>query len=156
MDTRESSSLTYSTTTCQRNRGWKSVLDSLKHMAEHSRIAPARASKRAHEPEVHWLAQARVPRQFAEVRKECFEHLERPFALATVCVAVDDEKRVISSCPVLCRLQKLARLARPAHTRMMQRDFPEDWVHNSGRLVVVGSAAHPFPVCSFPTCLHFW
>jgi len=28
---------------------------------------------------------------------------------------------------------------------MMQRDFPEDWVHNSGRLVVVGSAAHPFP-----------
>jgi len=43
------------------------------------------------------------------------------------------------------RLQKMARLARPARIRMMQRDFPEDWVHNSGRLVVVGSAAHPFP-----------
>ncbi|KAH9972375.1 hypothetical protein BJV74DRAFT_210008 [Russula compacta] len=43
------------------------------------------------------------------------------------------------------RLQKLARLARPARIRMMARDFPEDWVHESGRLVVVGSAAHPFP-----------
>jgi len=37
---------------------------------------------------------------------------------------------------------------------MMQRDFPEDWVHDSGRLVVVGSAAHPFPVSSFPTCVY--
>jgi salicylate hydroxylase len=45
-----------------------------------------------------------------------------------------------------CRLKKLARLARPARIRMMQRDFAEDWVHDSGRLVVVGSAAHPFPV----------
>ncbi|KAI9511080.1 FAD/NAD-P-binding domain-containing protein [Russula earlei] len=43
------------------------------------------------------------------------------------------------------RLQKLARLARPALTRMMVRDFPEDWVHDTGRLVLVGSAAHPFP-----------
>ena len=29
---------------------------------------------------------------------------------------------------------------------MMERIFPEDWVHDTGRLVVVGSAAHPFPV----------
>ena len=29
---------------------------------------------------------------------------------------------------------------------MMQRNFPEDWVHDTGRLVIVGSAAHPFPV----------
>ncbi|KAI0293501.1 hypothetical protein B0F90DRAFT_1397850 [Multifurca ochricompacta] len=43
------------------------------------------------------------------------------------------------------RLQKLARLARPARSRMMEREFPEEWVHNTGRLVLVGSAAHPFP-----------
>lgn len=44
------------------------------------------------------------------------------------------------------RLQKLARLAHPTRVRMMQRNFPEDWVHDTGRLVIVGSAAHPFPV----------
>ena len=66
-------------------------------------------------------------------------------------------KLAISSYPVLFRLQKLARLARPARTRMMQRDFPEDWVHDSGRLVVVGSAAHPFPVCAFRLAfMRFW
>jgi salicylate hydroxylase len=43
------------------------------------------------------------------------------------------------------RLQKLARLAHPTRVRMMQRNFPEDWVHDTGRLVLVGSAAHPFP-----------
>ena len=62
---------------------------------EHGRIALARASKRAHEPEERQLAQARVPRQFKEARKECFEHLERPFAFATVCIAVDDEEWVV-------------------------------------------------------------
>lgn len=44
------------------------------------------------------------------------------------------------------RLQKLAALAEPARTRMIECDFPEDWVHDTGRLVVVGSAAHPYPV----------
>jgi 2-polyprenyl-6-methoxyphenol hydroxylase-like FAD-dependent oxidoreductase len=44
------------------------------------------------------------------------------------------------------RLQKLARLARPTRVRMMQRTIPEDWVHDTGRLVLVGSAAHPYPV----------
>ena len=35
----------------------------------------------------------------------------------------------------------------------MERDFSEDWVHDTGRLVLVGDAAHPFPVrCSPP----FW
>ena len=29
---------------------------------------------------------------------------------------------------------------------MMERAIPEDWVHDTGRLVLVGSAAHPFPV----------
>jgi len=43
------------------------------------------------------------------------------------------------------RLQKMAALAKPARTRMIQCDFPEDWVHDTGRLVVVGSAAHPYP-----------
>lgn len=53
------------------------------------------------------------------------------------------------SCPLSCflpRLQKLGRLACPTRVRMMQRTFPEDWVHDTGRLVVIGSAAHPFPV----------
>jgi len=81
-----------STTTRQRDRSRKSALDSLKHAAEHGRIAPARASKRGHEPEERRLAQARVPRQFEEARKECFERLERPFAFATACVAVDEEE----------------------------------------------------------------
>jgi salicylate hydroxylase len=51
------------------------------------------------------------------------------------------------------RLQKLARLARPNRVRMMQRDFPESWVHDSDRLVVVGSAAHPWPVRRSPPLL---
>lgn len=46
----------------------------------------------------------------------------------------------------LPRLQKLARLARPTRVRMMERAIPEDWVHDTGRLVLIGSAAHPFPV----------
>ncbi|KAH9046095.1 FAD/NAD-P-binding domain-containing protein [Lactarius hengduanensis] len=40
---------------------------------------------------------------------------------------------------------KLGRLARPTRVRMMERTFPEEWVHETGRLVIVGSAAHPFP-----------
>jgi hypothetical protein len=28
----------------------------------------------------------------------------------------------------------------------MERVFPENWVHETGRLVVVGNAAHPWPV----------
>jgi len=43
------------------------------------------------------------------------------------------------------RLQKLARLARPVRTCLMEQDFPEDWVHDTSRLVLVGDAAHPFP-----------
>ncbi|KAH9169576.1 FAD/NAD-P-binding domain-containing protein [Lactarius sanguifluus] len=43
------------------------------------------------------------------------------------------------------RIQKLGRLARPTRVRMMERTFPEEWVHETGRLVIVGSAAHPFP-----------
>ncbi|TFY51204.1 hypothetical protein EVG20_g11113, partial [Dentipellis fragilis] len=44
------------------------------------------------------------------------------------------------------RLQKLARLAHHT-TRHQLREWPDldDWVHESGRLVVVGEAAHPFP-----------
>ena len=61
----------------------------------HGRIAPARARKRDHEPEERRLAQARVLRQFEEACKECFERLEHPFAFAIVCVAVDDEERVV-------------------------------------------------------------
>ena len=98
MDTCKSPLLTHSTTTCQRDRGQKSVLDSLKHTAEHGRIAPACASKHAHEPEECRLAQARVLSllwQFEEARKECFKCLEHPFAFATVCVAIYDEERVV-------------------------------------------------------------
>ncbi len=32
----------------------------------------------------------------------------------------------------------------------MQRVFPENWVHDNGRLVLVGSAAHPWPVRRSP------
>ncbi|KAA1467204.1 hypothetical protein DENSPDRAFT_832197 [Dentipellis sp. KUC8613] len=44
------------------------------------------------------------------------------------------------------RLQKLARLAHHT-TRQQLREWPDldDWVHESGRLVVIGEAAHPFP-----------
>ncbi|KAI9453323.1 FAD/NAD-P-binding domain-containing protein [Lactarius psammicola] len=59
------------------------------------------------------------------------------------------------------RLQKLGRLARPTRIRMMERTFPEDWVHDTGRLVIVGSAAHPFPerlsltsMCSQPGIMY--
>jgi hypothetical protein len=45
-----------------------------------------------------------------------------------------------------CRLVKLARLATPNRVCIMERIFPEDWVHDTSRLVVVGSAAHPWPV----------
>ncbi|KAF8071521.1 hypothetical protein FPV67DRAFT_878314 [Lyophyllum atratum] len=43
-------------------------------------------------------------------------------------------------------LQKLGRLASKA-TRTTVRTYPdlEDWVHESGRLMVVGEAAHPLP-----------
>jgi hypothetical protein len=41
---------------------------------------------------------------------------------------------------------KLAKLARPNRICMMERVFPENWVHDTGRLVVVGDAAHPWPV----------
>jgi hypothetical protein len=41
---------------------------------------------------------------------------------------------------------KLARLARPNRVSIMKRVFPENWVHENGRLVVVGNAAHPWPV----------
>lgn len=43
------------------------------------------------------------------------------------------------------RLMKLAKLARPNRICMMERVFPENWVHDTGRLVVVGDAAHPWP-----------
>ena len=64
-------------------------------MVEHGRITLAHASKRTHEPEERQLTQARVPRQFEEARKECFEHLECPFTFATMCIAIDDEERVV-------------------------------------------------------------
>ncbi|TFY83922.1 hypothetical protein EWM64_g92 [Hericium alpestre] len=44
------------------------------------------------------------------------------------------------------RLKKLARLARqPSRIRCTEWPDLDDWVHESGRLVVVGEAAHPFP-----------
>ena len=45
-----------------------------------------------------------------------------------------------------CRLVKLARLARPNRISIVERAFPESWVHDTGRLVVVGDAAHPWTV----------
>ncbi len=53
------------------------------------------------------------------------------------------------------RLIKLARLARPNRICVMQRAFPENWVHDTGRLVVVGDAAHPWPVRCSPPLLTF-
>jgi len=44
---------------------------------------------------------------------------------------------------------KMARLARPNRIRVMERVFPENWVHDTGRLVLVGDAAHPWPVRRF-------
>ena len=86
-----------------------------------------------------------------------------PRTVRAICVQV---RATVSSGPFWClslltiwilivshpgRLQKLAKLARPNRIRMMQRDFPESWVHDTARLVVVGSAAHPWPVrCSPP------
>src|SRR6266404_6883073 len=44
------------------------------------------------------------------------------------------------------RLEKLGRLSYPSRVRLMEREFAEDWVHDTGRLVLVGNAAHPHPV----------
>ncbi|KAI0064950.1 FAD/NAD-P-binding domain-containing protein [Artomyces pyxidatus] len=43
------------------------------------------------------------------------------------------------------RLRKIATLASPSRIRVTERVLLEDWVHDSGRLLVVGEAAHPFP-----------
>ena len=77
----------------QRDRGQKSVLNLLKHTAEHGRIVPAHTFARTSQKSIS--SRRRIPRQFKEVHKECFEHLERPFAFATVCIAVDDEEWVV-------------------------------------------------------------
>jgi hypothetical protein len=83
-----------------------------------------------------------------------------PRTVCTICVriraTVSSELLTVEVILIVSRpdrLQKLARLARPNRVRMMQRDFPESWVHDSGRLVVVGSAAHPWPVRRSPPLL---
>jgi 2-polyprenyl-6-methoxyphenol hydroxylase-like FAD-dependent oxidoreductase len=45
------------------------------------------------------------------------------------------------------RIAKLARLAAPP-AQLAVKDYPvlENWVHDSGRMVVIGEAAHPLPV----------
>lgn len=45
-----------------------------------------------------------------------------------------------------CRLRKLAKLAAPKRIKVVERANLEDWVHDSGRMVLVGDAAHPYPV----------
>jgi len=97
-NTREPPSLTRgatSTATRQRDRRRKSVLGPLKHAPEHGSIAPARASECAHEPEERRFAQARVPRQFEEARKERFERLERPFAVGVECIIAVGEEGIV-------------------------------------------------------------
>lgn len=48
---------------------------------------------------------------------------------------------------IVPRLRKLAKLASPP-TCVSIEEYPllEEWVHESGRLVVIGEAAHPLPV----------
>ena len=31
--------------------------------------------------------------------------------------------------------------------KVTEREDLDDWVHENGRFVVIGEAAHPFPVC---------
>ena len=40
----------------------------------------------------------------------------------------------------------MARLVNPARMQVTERSDLDDWVHDSGRLLVVGEAAHPYPV----------
>ena len=55
------------------------------------------------------------------------------------------------------RLRDIIKHARKA-TRVTVRDHKdlEDWVEDDGRLVLIGEAAHPFPVCPpadiYPPC----
>ncbi|KAF5379737.1 hypothetical protein D9615_005787 [Tricholomella constricta] len=51
------------------------------------------------------------------------------------------------------RLRKLGALARPPIC-VPALDYPEleDWVHDSGRMVVIGEAAHPHPPGAIQTC----
>ena len=53
------------------------------------------------------------------------------------------------------RIRKLAQLSRAA-TRVRPTDYNklESWVHNSQKVVVIGEAAHPFPV-RFLICLPY-
>lgn len=44
------------------------------------------------------------------------------------------------------RLQKLAKLAAPRRIKVVERVNLDDWVHDSGSMLLVGDAAHPFPV----------
>ncbi|KAI0050529.1 FAD/NAD-P-binding domain-containing protein [Auriscalpium vulgare] len=43
------------------------------------------------------------------------------------------------------RLKKLATLTRASRVQVTERPILDDWVHDSGRLVAIGEAAHPFP-----------
>lgn len=48
---------------------------------------------------------------------------------------------------LLSRLRKLGReAAPPICVPVVEHPELEDWVHDSGRLVVIGEAAHPLPV----------
>ncbi|KAL0945526.1 hypothetical protein HGRIS_001008 [Hohenbuehelia grisea] len=51
------------------------------------------------------------------------------------------------------RLRKLARLAAPSHC-VPVRNYSEleDWVHESGHMVLIGQAAHPIPPGSIQDC----
>jgi hypothetical protein len=45
------------------------------------------------------------------------------------------------------RLRKLVKLATPpALLAVKEEPVLENWVHDSGRMVVIGEAAHPIPV----------
>lgn len=56
---------------------------------------------------------------------------------------------VIRSFRSCSRLRKLARLARPpVCVPVVKYPHLEEWVHDSGRMLVIGQAAHPLPVSS--------